>query len=108
MNSGIYSCRVNHTRLHPKRHAFDYRIFYLDIDLDELPQLSRKLLPFSHNRFNLFSFFDRDHLAIDPDKTTLRRAVSHHLKRAGAGVPSCSASQSSTSHSGAGSWSTAT
>ncbi|MDG2122057.1 MAG: DUF1365 domain-containing protein, partial [Verrucomicrobiales bacterium] len=71
---------VNHTRLHPKRHSFDYRIFYLDLDLDELPTLHRKLLPFSHNRHNLFSFFDRDHLAIDTDKTTLRETVAKHLK----------------------------
>lgn len=33
----------------------------LALDLDELPALNTRLKLFSHNRFNLFSMFDRDH-----------------------------------------------
>lgn len=60
----LYECRVNHTRVSPKRHAFDYRVFMLAIDLDEFP----KLPLLSKNRFNLFSIDDRDHIHTAPAK----------------------------------------
>ena len=47
----LYECTVNHTRIAPKKHAFDYRVFMLAIDLDNFP----KLPLLSQNRFNLFS-----------------------------------------------------
>jgi DUF1365 family protein len=59
--SGLYVGRVAHRRLRPRRHALRYRTFALLIDLDELPALDRRLRLFSHNRVNLFSFYDRDH-----------------------------------------------
>jgi DUF1365 family protein len=63
MNS-LYECKISHCRLKPKRHAFDYRVFMFAVDLDELPALAGKVRGFSHNRFNLFSIDDRDHVAI--------------------------------------------
>lgn len=60
--SAIYECTVMHQRLRPKRHGFSYRVFYLWLDLDELDVLDRQLPLFSRNRFNLFAFYDRDHL----------------------------------------------
>lgn len=65
MNS-LYECAVMHCRLKPKRHAFNYRVFMLCVNLDELPALGRRLFGFSHNRFNLFSIDDRDHVAVGP------------------------------------------
>ena len=62
MNSGLYECEVYHCRLAPKRHEFRYRLFYLDLDLDEIPDLTKKLFFLSRNRWNLFTFRDRDHL----------------------------------------------
>jgi uncharacterized protein len=62
LQSALYECRVMHHRFAPKVHHFDYRVFYLWMDLDELDVLSTNLTCFSRNRFNLFSFFDRDHL----------------------------------------------
>lgn len=32
------------------------------VDIDELPELGKRLIGFSHNRFNLFSIDDRDHI----------------------------------------------
>jgi hypothetical protein len=61
MKSSLYFGTVVHRRLRPQRHALGYRVFSLFIDLDELPMLARQLRYFSHNRFNLFSFHDRDH-----------------------------------------------
>ena len=41
--SSLYECEVVHQRLHPKRHAFRYGLFFLDLDLEEVPGLARKL-----------------------------------------------------------------
>ena len=60
--SRLYACRVLHERFAPKRHRFAYRLFYLALDLDELPALHRRLWCFSVNRPNLFSFWERDYL----------------------------------------------
>jgi len=63
--SHIYECTVMHQRLRPKRHGFSYRVFYLWLDLDDLSALDQDLALFSRNRFNVFSFYDRDHLGGD-------------------------------------------
>lgn len=57
----IYSGHVVHARLRPKRHKLKYRVFSLLVDLDRLPELAGRFRLFSHNRFNMFSFHDRDH-----------------------------------------------
>ena len=49
-----------HHRFTPKEHRFVYRIFLFAFDLDELPELHRRIPLFSYNRANLFSFRDRD------------------------------------------------
>jgi uncharacterized protein len=61
MQSALYFGTVLHRRLRPVAHALKYRVFSLLLDLDELPALGRNLWFLSHNRFNLFSFYDRDH-----------------------------------------------
>ena len=50
-----------HARLRPFVQRFAYRVFSVYLDLDELPALDRRLRLFSHNRWNLFAFRDRDH-----------------------------------------------
>lgn len=59
--SALYRGRVMHKRLLPFGHRFVYRVFSLWLDLDEVPALARRLRLFSHNRFNLLSFHDKDH-----------------------------------------------
>ena len=59
--SSLYVGAVVHQRFAPRRHRLRYRLFQLLIDLDELADLPAKLRLFSHNRFNVFSFHDRDH-----------------------------------------------
>ena len=61
MTSFIYNGTVIHKRLKPKIHLFKYRVFSLLIDLSELKNLDRKIKFFSLNRFNLISFFEKDH-----------------------------------------------
>ena len=79
--SGLYPGEVTHRRLRPVVHKLRYRIFQMLFDLDELPHLSHSLRLFSYNRFNLFSFHDRDHLAGTGE--ALRLQVERHLSAAG-------------------------
>ena len=80
-DSAIYTGEVVHRRLRPKRHRLRYKVFYVLLDLDQIDLLSRSLMVFSHNRFNLFGFCDRDHG--DGSKTPLRQQVDDHLRNAG-------------------------
>lgn len=57
----VYSGRVVHTRLVPFRHALDYQVFSILVDIADLPMLDRKSRFFRYNRFGLVSFFDKDH-----------------------------------------------
>ena len=79
--SGLYTGRVGHTRLRPRRHSLSYGVFMLLLDLDEAPALDRRLRWFSLARFNLLSFHPRDHG--DGSDTPLRTQVVGHLGAAG-------------------------
>ena len=61
MNSCLYECTVMHHRLRPKVHHFRHAIFLFYLDLDELDSVARKIILFSRNRKNLYSFRDDDH-----------------------------------------------
>ena len=61
MTSFIYNGTVIHKRFKPKKHFFKYDVFSLLIDLAELKILDKKIKFFSYNRFNLISFFEKDH-----------------------------------------------
>jgi DUF1365 family protein len=67
MNSCLYECSVMHHRLAPKVHHFQHDIFMFYLDLDELGTITRKILFFSHNRKNLYSFRDADHEPAGPN-----------------------------------------
>ncbi len=62
MKSCIYECRVVHERFSPKSHRFRYGIFMFCLDLDEIDNLVKRIPFLSRNRFNLYSFHDRDHV----------------------------------------------
>lgn len=79
--SALYTGSVMHHRLRPKEHRLRYSIFYLLLGLDEIDALASKLRLFSHNRFNLFSFHDRDHGESGP--MSLRDRIERHLQEAG-------------------------
>ncbi|RZK19909.1 MAG: DUF1365 family protein [Pedobacter sp.] len=53
--SCIYTAKVMHHRLAPKKHSFWYNVYMFYIDLDEIDLLEKKLRWFSRNKFNLFS-----------------------------------------------------
>jgi DUF1365 family protein len=56
-----YLGTVMHQRLRPRRHRLRYGVYFWLFDLAELAAGLKPLRLFSRNRFNLFSFYDRDH-----------------------------------------------
>ena len=60
-NSCIYVGNVIHKRFKPKKHFFKYSVFSLFLDLDEINELDQQIPFFSYNKFNILSFFDKDH-----------------------------------------------
>jgi uncharacterized protein len=48
----------------PKKHSFHYRVFMFCIDLQDLPRLGKSIKGFSHNRLNLYSIYDQDHVSL--------------------------------------------
>ena len=77
INSCIYSGNVIHKRFKPKEHFFKYKVFSLLIDLSELNELDDKLKFFSLNKFNLISFYEKDHG--ERDGSSLINWVKHNL-----------------------------
>lgn len=59
MNSCAYVCRLKHDR--PNKNKFSYNIYMYYLDLDELDLLSERFTLFGKNRWNLLSFYDKDH-----------------------------------------------
>ena len=60
-NSCIYNGKVIHKRFKPKEHYFKYSVFSLLIDLSELRKIEQEISFFSLNKFNLISFYEKDH-----------------------------------------------
>ena len=79
MNSCIYNGVVTHTRFKPVKHFLKYKTFSFYIDLDEIKKLDNNNPIFSYNRFNIFSFYDKDHG--DRDGKALKVWVLDNLKK---------------------------
>jgi len=79
MNSNIYNGYVTHTRFKPVKHFLKYKTFSLFIDLDELELLDKKFKIFSFNKFNIFSFHNKDHG--ERNGKSLKEWVLYNLKK---------------------------
>lgn len=87
MNSCIYEGQVRHTRTTPVGHTFDYRLFMMYLDLDELPTLFDKRWFWSASRPALARFRRQDHIG-DPAQTladAIRDLVERETGRRPAG-----------------------
>ena len=80
MKSAIYAGTVFHRRFRPRAHNLRYRIFQCLFDIDEIDGISTRCRLFSRNRFNLFSFHDRDYG--DRSGAPLRPQVEALMRRA--------------------------
>tara|TARA_Y100000590_G_C15746547_1_gene1022260 strand:+ start:6766 stop:7548 length:783 start_codon:yes stop_codon:yes gene_type:complete len=61
ISSSLFSNIVIHHRFLPFEHKFKYNLTSCYIDYDELNLLDKKISFFSINKFNFFSFYEKDH-----------------------------------------------
>ncbi len=79
METCIYKGFVTHRRFKPIKNFFLYKTFSILFDLSELEYLHNKISLFSFNRFNIFSFYNKDHG--DRDGSNLSKWVKFNLKK---------------------------
>ena len=77
MNTKLYSTTVVHERFSNLKNKFKYSVFSMCIDCDELIMLTKKIKIFSYNKFNIFSYNEKDHGY--RDGRSLREFVEKHL-----------------------------
>lgn len=65
MRSALYTGTLVHARRTPAENVFRYPVSFYVLDLDELPELERRLRLFSVNRRNVVTLHDRDHFEDD-------------------------------------------
>jgi hypothetical protein len=73
-----------HHRLAPKEHRFSYKFFSFYLDLDEIDELTGRILFLSRNRFNVYSFYDRDH--IGEEQSSVKENISAYLREQGVDI----------------------
>ncbi|MGV3512531.1 MAG: DUF1365 domain-containing protein [Novosphingobium sp.] len=78
-SAALYHGNVLHRRLRPAVHVLRYRVLHLLLDIDRIDAADQNLRLFSHGRFNLFSFHDRD----VGDGKALRPHAERLLREAG-------------------------
>lgn len=86
MNSCFYIGRVRHRRFSPRHHEFDYRLFYVYLDLDELDFVFKNRWFWSTQSWALARFKREDYLG-DATKT-LRESVQQCVKNEFGEIPS--------------------
>ena len=79
INSTLFNSTVLHKRLVPFKHHFKYSLLSFYIDYEELKFLDKKISFFSYNKFNFFSFYEKDHGY--RDKRSLNKFVADILKK---------------------------
>jgi uncharacterized protein len=62
MKHALVPFKVTHRRLVPKRYEFIHNFFWFKVNLDNPSSWPTHFVSF--NRFNLYSFFDKDHLKL--------------------------------------------
>ena len=81
MRSHLLEGTVRHRRARPVAYALQHGVYYLALDLDELPTFDRSLRLLSRGRRNILSVRDGDH--VDPPATDLAVATREHLRAEG-------------------------
>lgn len=65
VSEALYDCIVMHRRAQPFVHELRYKVFCLLLDIDDLKNIKRKTKFLSFNKWNLLSFYNKDHGARD-------------------------------------------
>ena len=61
IKSNLFSNIVTHQRFFPFKYKFNYSLTSLYIYYDEIKFLDKNINFFSYNKFNVFSFYEKDH-----------------------------------------------
>ncbi len=61
MNSKLFQGHIEHTRYHPRDHQLRYPLYLYGLDLDELPEIDRRLPLFGYNRLRPSAIYDKDY-----------------------------------------------
>jgi DUF1365 family protein len=78
MKSGIYQGTVSHQRFTPIKHYFNYKLFMLYLDLDEIDFVFNPYWLWSINKPNLASFYRKDYL--NNPKIPLKAEIKQFVK----------------------------
>ena len=62
MNSRLYNGFVEHERLLPTAHNFQYAVYFYALDLDELDALGHRIPLFGYNKLRPSAIHDKDYL----------------------------------------------
>ena len=84
MNAFLYNGLIEHHRHKPRDHQFRYPLYVYGFDLDDLPELDRRLPFFGYNRFRPASVYDKDYLDSGPG--TIREKLDRFLAKEGFGA----------------------
>lgn len=84
-HSALYVGRVSHRRFAPTQHGFDYSLFMVYLDLDELPRVLDGIPAWSARRPALAEFRRSDHFG-DPSES-LRSSIEALLTERGINAP---------------------
>ena len=61
MNSSLYKTTIIHKRFRDFKNQFRYFVLSMFLDHDELIDLAKEIKAFSFNKFNIFSYYEKDH-----------------------------------------------
>ncbi|XXY55022.1 DUF1365 domain-containing protein [Sorangium sp. So ce269] len=81
MRSRLLTGRMMHARLTPLRHTFEYPVYLLALDLDELATIEREIPFFGYNRRRPIALWDADHLT--PGPGSIRQKLLALLEKRG-------------------------
>jgi uncharacterized protein len=84
MNSCLYETHIFHHRVIPRDHRFSYKFFSFYADLDEIDMITRESRWVSRNRWNLYGFYDRDHVV--DERLDLKSSVTAWLAERGVDI----------------------
>ena len=81
MRSHVLEGTLHHRRIRPFEYAFHHSVWYLALDVDELPGIARRLRLLARNARGILSFRDRDHLV--PPADDVASGIRRHLRDEG-------------------------
>lgn len=81
LSSAVYSGEVRHRRFGDKPHRFNYGMYMMAIDLDELDSVCQQSLVFGNKWYNPIRFCEKDYLKSEPG--TLKQRISNKVQQLG-------------------------